>query len=122
MSNQLPLLIRQGEYFKQTLKLATITNGIRTPIDLTGATFEGSIRASYLAPEVACDFTFTLLPQTGGTIGHVEVELVGDELDALELTDEVNYVYDMKYTKDSKPLRILQGIAVISPAVTKEVV
>jgi len=106
----------QGETFKAHVRLKN-QNQNNTPIDITNYTFAGQVRENYTTEEVAATFTFSKnLPYSSGS---VFVELTPS--DTINLTQR-QYVYDI-YATSTSPVsvtrRILEGMIIVRPAVTR---
>ena len=95
-------------------------------IDLTGSTFRGQVRKTPSSPTIVATFTCTLANQITNT-GEVEILISAADTWAIPLaplakpliTSE-NFVYNIEWVKpDTSVLRILEGVAVVSPEVTK---
>lgn len=114
MSNKLNLELKQGEDF---YRLLTFKDENSSPINLTGYTFAGQIRASY-DDELFLSFSFTILNQTTHT-GQVEMTLAKALSSAKTINVKNKYVYDVERNSGSRTVRVLEGAITISPEVTK---
>lgn len=119
----LDLLIEQGTTFKRTI---TVKNSLDVAVDLTGSTFRGQIRKTPSSQTVAATFVCTLLNQITDT-GKVDIVISAENTALIPLataskpllTSE-NFVYNIEWVKpDSSVVRILEGLAIVSPEVTK---
>lgn len=119
----LDLLIEQGTTFKRTI---TVKNSLDVEVDLTGSTFRGQIRKTPSSQTVAATFVCTLLNQITDT-GKVDIVISAENTALIPLataskpllTSE-NFVYNIEWVKpDSSVVRILEGLAIVSPEVTK---
>lgn len=119
----LDLLIEQGTTFKRTI---TVKNSLDVAVDLTGSTFRGQIRKTPSSQTIAATFVCTLLNQITDT-GKVDIVISAENTALIPLataskpllTSE-NFVYNIEWVKpDSSVVRILEGLAIVSPEVTK---
>lgn len=103
------IYIDQGTTFSLSLIVAD-QNG--DPKDLTDYTAAAQMRKSYYT-NTAIDFTADItLPQDG----EVTISLTATETSAIKAG---RYVYDIEIEGDSETLRVLEGIVVVNPEVTK---
>jgi hypothetical protein len=118
------IYIEQGADFYMLMTLAD-SDGNR--VDLTSHTFSGKIRRTPSTAGVDASFTFTVLDQTQDeTKGQVEVELSAVTTAAIvvdESADAVrtitNFSYDIESINGGVVTRWLEGVAEVSPEVTK---
>jgi hypothetical protein len=116
MAAILNISIDQGSDF---LRVITVKSDATTPIDLTGFSFAGEARASYLDTDPAFTFVFTIKSQLTN-IGEVEWTLPNAALTGIALKASKDYLYDIEMTDpDLKKTRILQGKVTVVPEVTK---
>lgn len=116
--------INQGSYWELGI-IVYSSDGI-TRANITGRTFQGQIRSSYDAvdpPVAEMDFTLTD-PENGEAIAFLSsTDTAAIPVDASGGGTErkiKTYIYDIEMTTDSKPRRIAQGKALVSPEVTKD--
>lgn len=103
------IYIDQGTTFNMSLNV-TDQNG--DPKDLTEYTVAAQLRKSYYSSS-AVDFTAEVsLP----TDGQVTISLTADQTDALKAG---RYVYDVEIASVEETLRIVEGIVVVNPGVTR---
>ena len=103
------IYIDQGTTFSLSLIVAD-QNG--DPKDLTDYTAAAQMRKSYYT-NTAIDFTADItLPLDG----EVTISLTATETSAIKAG---RYVYDIEIEGDSETLRVLEGIVVVNPEVTK---
>lgn len=103
------LYIDQGTTYSLSI-IVSDQNG--DPKDLTDYTVAAQMRKSYYTSS-AIDFTATTsLPEEG----EVTISLTAQETSAIKAG---RYVYDIEITGDNQTLRILEGIVVVNPEVTK---
>jgi hypothetical protein len=82
------------------------------PKDLSDYTAAAQMRKSYFT-NTAIDFTAEItLPEDG----EVTISLTAEETSAIKAG---RYVYDIEITGEDETLRVLEGIVVINPEVTK---
>lgn len=119
------ILIEQGASFYEKL---TFKDNASPPvaIDLTGNTFAGKLRKNVGDSEVIATFTCTVLNQTTNR-GEVEITLTDLQTAAIPLrpqssadrvTEDFCYDYERTFTDGHKE-RVLQGLAKVSPEVTR---
>lgn len=115
--------IEQGATFRRTL---TISDAAGDPINLTGYTFRGMVRAKYDSASPLATFSFT--PANQGTDpGVVVVSLTDTDTSAITVPAATSaertlttYLYDIEMVDGSSIVtRVLQGAAIISPEATK---
>lgn len=103
------IYIDQGTTFNMSLNV-TDQNG--DPKDLTEYTVAAQLRKSYYSSS-AVDFTAEVsLPANG----EVTISLTADQTDALKAG---RYVYDVEIAGPDETLRIIEGIVVVNPGVTR---
>lgn len=116
--------ILQGANFSLIL---TITDSLSVPIDLTGYVFRGQIRKTISDPEIQASFVFVLLDQTNIlTRGKVSVSLSSETTTSINLGNQnstrrtiVQMPYDIESDLAGNVTRWLEGVANISPEVTR---
>ena len=121
----LDILIEQGANFKRTLKF-TDNQSTPVPIDLTGYTYEAKLRKTIDAATPILNFTCTVLNQ-GTNAGEMTIELSNVQTSAIPVKAQKTQVrvvepfaYDLEVTYPSGfKERILQGVANVSPEVTR---
>jgi len=119
----LDLTIEQGTTFKRVL---TIKDDLDALIDLTGETFRGQIRKTPSSTTIVATFTCTLRNQVTNK-GEVEILISAADTALIPLASQSkplivaeNFVYNIERVKaDLTVSRILEGIAIVSPEVTK---
>lgn len=103
------IYIDQGTTFSLSVLVGDF-NG--DPKDLTNYTAAAQMRKSYYTSS-AIDFTAEI---TLPTDGEVTISLTSTETSNIKAG---RYVYDIEITGDDETLRVLEGIVVINPEVTK---
>lgn len=114
MGNKLNIELKQGEDF---YRLITIMSASNSPLDLTGFTFSGQIRAKYNA-ELYLSFSFVILDQLTHK-GQVEMRLSRALSSLKKISTRLNYFYDVEMNDGTSVTRILQGNVSIEPEVSK---
>lgn len=115
--------VKQGASY---LLLMTIKDPALNPIDLTGLTFRGKIRATTSDPVVQANFTFNVLTQSGATLGQVQAILTPLATAGIIVPKATSahrkitvMIYDIESDNGAgEVVRWLQGAANISPEVT----
>jgi hypothetical protein len=103
------IYIDQGTTFSLSLG---VNDQFGDPKDLTDYTAAAQMRKSYYT-STSIDFTAEVsLPEEG----EVTISLTAEETSAIKAG---RYVYDIEITGDGETLRVLEGIVVINPEVTK---
>lgn len=114
------LTIEQGA----TLSIPMIwQNEDGTAVNLSGYTLAGKIRRKVTDPSALVSFTITV---TNAANGAFTVSLTATQTGSLPISnnqdlgkENLNCVYDIEATTGSTVYRILEGLAIISPQVTK---
>lgn len=122
-AGKLNILIEQGADFKRKLIFKDSNNAL---IDLTGSSFTGQIRKSASDATIIATFSCTVLDQVTNT-GEVLIQLSNTQTSAIPVAASkdpekqlTEYAYDIERTLPSaEKERILEGIASVSPEVTK---
>lgn len=107
------LTIYQGTDFTQEF---IINNQQGLPVDPTGFTFSGDVKA-VVGGSVILSFTFTVLNQTS-VPGGMSISLLPAATSGLAITKPTTYIYDVKMDDGSEVSRILQGSVVVIPQVS----
>jgi len=103
------IYIDQGTTFSLSLAVNDQSGDLK---DLTGYTVAAQMRKSY-SSTTSTNFTATVsLPEDG----EVTISLTATQTSAIKAG---RYVYDIEITGDGETLRVLEGIVVINPEVTK---
>jgi hypothetical protein len=103
------IYIDQGTTFSLSLAVNDQNGDLK---DLTGYTVAAQMRRSYYTT-TATNFTAAVsLPEDG----EVTISLTAVQTSAIKAG---RYVYDIEITGDGETLRVLEGIVVINPEVTK---
>lgn len=103
------LYIDQGTTYSLTITVSDQNGDIK---DLTDYTVAAQMRKSYYS-STATSFTATA---SSPTDGEVTISLTATQTSALK---SGRYVYDIEIESDEETLRILEGIVVVNPEVTK---
>ncbi len=118
------ILIEQGASFSMFM---TVRDESFQPIDITEYTFRGKIKKDFSDSAAQAEFTFVKLDQTQeASKGKVEIKLTPTQTSEIQTNSKglsrtiVKMVYDIEsQTPAGFVTRWLQGIAKISPEVTK---
>ena len=111
MSGKLDLVIEQGVKFQRTVQIKDKDNAV---VDISGDTFEGQVRKRHNSTDTEASFTISITDAANGKVSVTIPEATTDGMDAGE------YVYDITWTPSaSNKVRLLEGIAVVSPGVTR---
>jgi uncharacterized membrane protein YfhO len=103
------IFIDQGTTFSLSLAVNDQNGDLK---DLTGYTVAAQMRRSYYTT-TSTNFTAVVsLPEDG----EVTISLTAVQTSAIKAG---RYVYDIEITGDGETLRVLEGIVVINPEVTK---
>jgi uncharacterized membrane protein YfhO len=103
------IFIDQGTTFSLSLSVNDQNGDLK---DLTGYTAAAQMRRSYYTT-TSTNFTAVVsLPEDG----EVTISLTAVQTSAIKAG---RYVYDIEITGDGETLRVLEGIVVINPEVTK---
>ena len=103
------LYIDQGTTFSTSL---SVEDQYGEPKDLTDYTAAAQMRKSYYT-NTAVNFNAEV---SSPTDGEVTIYLSAEETSAIKAG---RYVYDVEVTGENETLRVLEGIVVINPEVTK---
>lgn len=117
------IYIEQGSSFWTKL---VFKDSLNVAIDLTGSTFSAKLRKYLSDATETLTFTCALLDQTTNT-GEIEVTLTAVQTAAITLKAQKTaervpeqFCWDIEQTFPSgKVKRILEGVALVSPEVTK---
>jgi hypothetical protein len=86
------------------------------PVSLTGAQARMQLRTSYDAPTAAISLTQASGITLGGTAGTIVVALTDAQTAALPAG---RYVYDLELIESGKVTRLIEGVAICTPEVTR---
>lgn len=92
------------------IKVLTIDDSNGDPVNISGATFEGSIKTAAGNPVVA-SFAFTIL--SSGTTGQVKIQLTDTE--SLKLAPNQKYRYEITMTLSSIRRSLIKGTLETDP-------
>lgn len=123
-AGNLDILVEQGATFSMRLVLS---DSVGSGIDLTGWTFRGQIRSKYDSGTILASFTATIDPDQVTNPGAVDFEMADTVTEAITVLPATNYnkkntpyAYDIEgEDPDGNVYRIVQGVANISPEVTR---
>lgn len=122
----LDILIEQGANFKRTLKFTDNASPTPNQIDLTGYVYEAKLRKTIDAATAILNFTCTVLNQVTNP-GEMTMELTAVQTSSIPVKAQKTqirvvepFAYDLEVTYPSGfKERILQGVANVSPEVTR---
>lgn len=103
------LYIDQGTTFSLSI---VVNDQFGDPKDLSDYTAAAQMRKSYYS-NTAIDFTAEV---SFPLDGEVTISLTAEETSAIKAG---RYVYDIEISSDEETLRVLEGIVVVNPEVTK---
>jgi hypothetical protein len=113
-SNILDLEIKQGQ---DEELLITVKNEDGSLVDLTGFTFAGQVRDTFIGSLI---FSFSFQVQNQGTNqGEVKMTVAASVTSRVKINQPTSYVYDVEMNSGSKKTRILEGKLGLSPEVTR---
>jgi hypothetical protein len=103
------LYIDQGTTYSLTITVSDQNGDVK---DLTDYTVTAQLRKSYYS-STATSFTASA---SSPTDGEITISLTATQTSALKAG---RYVYDIEIESDEETLRVLEGIVVINPEVTR---
>lgn len=103
------LYIDQGTTYSLTITVSDQNGDVK---DLTDYTVTAQLRKSYYS-STATSFTASA---SSPTDGEITISLTATQTSALKAG---RYVYDIEIASDEETLRVLEGIIVINPEVTR---
>jgi hypothetical protein len=103
------LYIDQGTTYSLTITVSDQNGDVK---DLTDYTVTAQMRKSYYS-STATSFTASA---SSPTDGEITISLTATQTSALKAG---RYVYDIEIASDEETLRVLEGIVVINPEVTR---
>jgi hypothetical protein len=103
------LYIDQGTTYSLTITVSDQNGDVK---DLTDYTVTAQMRKSYYS-STATSFTASA---SSPTDGEITISLTATQTSALKAG---RYVYDIEIESDEETLRVLEGIVVINPEVTR---
>lgn len=110
MSGKLDLTIEQGATFSRTITIKDASNVV---VDISTDTFAGQVRKRHQSGTVEATFTMTV---TDGPNGEVTATISATDTAAMDTGD---FVYDIEWTSGSTVIRLLEGVATVTPEVTR---
>jgi hypothetical protein len=109
----LDIVIEQGATFDRTIN---VEDSLGNPVNLSDVTsVRGQVRKSHSSSD-SYAFTLAVTSATGGVISWLMSSTVSA---SIPITAQQDYVYDVELVRASSVERLLQGIATISPEVTR---
>jgi hypothetical protein len=110
MSGKLDLTIEQGATFSRTITIKDASNVV---VDISTDTFAGQVRKRHQSGTVEATMTMTV---TDGPNGEVTATISATDTAAMDTGD---FVYDIEWTSGSTVTRLLEGVATVTPEVTR---
>lgn len=110
MSGKLDLTIEQGATFEKTI---TIKDASNNAVNISSDTFAGQIRKRHQSGTKEADMAFNI---TDGANGIVVATISATTTATMDSGD---FVYDIEWTSGSTVTRLLEGVATVTPEVTK---
>jgi hypothetical protein len=114
LGNSFDLTINQGETFNLTV---TWTDSAGSPINLTGYTARLQVRETYSSTATVVSLTSGAGITLGGAAGTIAIVIAASTTAAL--TAPFSGVYDLELVNSSVVTRLLQGVAVVTPEVSR---
>jgi hypothetical protein len=117
----LDILVEQGATFSRVL---TIKDSSGNPINITGWTFAGEIRATAPSGTILANFAFSIINAALGQVSWTLDATTSAGIAVLPAPSYIrlisNYTYDINATHlDGTVERLLQGTCQVSPEVTR---
>ena len=110
MSGKLDLTIEQGATFSRTITIKDASNVV---VDISTDTFAGQVRKRHQSGTVEATITCIV---TDGPNGEVTATISATDTAAMDTGD---FVYDIQWTSGSTVTRLLEGVATVTPEVTR---
>lgn len=110
MSGKLDLTIEQGATFSRTITIKDASNVV---VDISTDTFAGQVRKRHQSGTVEATMTMTV---TDGPNGEVTATISATDTAQMDTGD---FVYDIEWTSGSTVIRLLEGVATVTPEVTR---
>lgn len=112
-SNILDLEIKQGQ---DEELIITVQNADGTPVNITGYTFAGQVRDTFLG-SLIFPFSFEIQDQVTNT-GEVKMTVAAAVTRKIRINQPTTYVYDVEMYSP-KETRVIEGKILLTPEVTK---
>lgn len=129
-AGKVTLYVEQGSTFERVIRITDGATPTPNAEDLTGQSFFGQIRKTINAAEVVAEFAFTILDQNvPETKGCVRVKLTDEQTAAIPLksqksaervTEDFAFDIERQFPSGDRQ-RLLEGVAQVSPEVTRPV-
>lgn len=111
MSGKLDIIIEQGAVFNRVVQIKDKDGVV---VDITDDTFAGDVRKRHNSTTETATFSITI---TDATNGKITVSISSAFTAGIEAGE---YVYDIQWTPSfGNTVRLLEGIATVSPGVTR---
>jgi hypothetical protein len=111
MTGYIDFTINQGASFVYTISLSDSVTG--SAINIAGYSFQSQLRKSYQSQNVSANLTCTIIDAANGTLN---LSLSAAETANLKA---MTYVYDLKSNVGSIVDRVIQGLVIVNPNVTR---
>ena len=103
------ITIDQGSDFSVTID---VTNSDDSVFDLTGYTVASQMRKNYASLSPAATFTC----KHSGSSGEITISLTSNTTNSIE---PGRYLYDVEITANNVITRVVEGIATVTPGITR---
>lgn len=110
MSGKLDLVIEQGSTFNRQI---TIKDSANVAVDISTDSFAGQVRKRHQSSTTEATMSFTI---TDGAAGQVTATISATDTANMDTGD---FVYDIEWTSGSTVTRLLEGVATVTPEVTR---
>jgi len=122
MAGSFDIIIEQGSTWSMQMLIEDIVAGVATPRDLTGYTGAMKIKASASSTTelASASFALSATPIDGKfTLSLSALQTSGIPTTGATFNAYADYVYDVTLTSGGVTKRIVNGLARVSPGVTK---
>lgn len=114
MASTLDMNLPQATDLVKTIRIKD-SEGVA--VDLSGRTYSGYAKDSYLNPKISVEFTLTIKNQTTN-IGEITLVIPKEQTSSLVLSQPVSLFYDIKEIFDGKELPLFNGKLNVLPRAT----
>lgn len=114
MANTLDINLPQSTDLIKTIRIKD-SSGVA--VDITGRTYSGYAKDSYLNPKITIEFTLTIKNQTTNT-GEISFVIPKEQTSSLMLSQPVSLFYDIKEIIDGNDLPLFNGKLNVLPRAT----
>ena len=112
MSVYVELFMDQGSDFSTTINIADENTGL--PQNVSGMLVESSVKKSILSQNVVTNFVCTVTNEADGDI------VISLDSANTALINPGTYVFDVRTYLRGTTKRLLEGLIIVSPAITKD--